>query len=109
LHEYLRRLEQVAIDLLGEFDIVANRFSGRTGVWAGRHKIASIGIGVRKWITYHGLAVNVNTDLELFSLIKPCGLDVQMTSMNRIKGEPVETSAVKAFLKTVFQRNFQLR
>jgi lipoate-protein ligase B len=83
LRSYLNQLEQVVIDLLSEFGIVANRFLGQTGVWAGTKKIASIGIGVRKWVSFHGLAVNVNTDLKLFSMIKPCGLDVEMTSQKK--------------------------
>jgi len=69
LKSYMNLLEQVAIDLLDGFGIVANRFPGQTGVWAGEYKIASIGIGVRRWVSFHGLAVNVNTDLKLFSMI----------------------------------------
>ena len=108
LHFYMHRLEQVAIDLLDRFGIVANRISGNTGVWVGEQKIASIGIGVRKWITYHGLAVNVNTDLDLFSVIKPCGLDVTMTSMARIKENQMDMKQVKEKIVDCFYRNFHL-
>lgn len=95
LRLYIQKLEQVAIDLLRSFGIVANRISGKTGVFVGTNKIVSLGIGVRKWVTFHGLGINVNTDLRLFDLIKPCGLDVRMTSMARIKGEALEMEEVK--------------
>ena len=105
---YLHRLEQVAIDLLGDFDIVVSRLSGQTGVWAGERKIASIGIGVRKWISFHGLAINVNMDLDLFSMIKPCGLDVEMTSISEIKKKTVHMQKVKERIVDHFCRNFRL-
>jgi len=63
---------------------------------------------VRKWITFHGLAINVNTDLELFSLIKPCGLDAEMTSMSEIKKETVSMVKVKESVVDCFSGNFQL-
>jgi lipoate-protein ligase B len=108
LRSYLNQLEQVVIDLLSEFGIVANRFLGQTGVWAGTKKIASIGIGVRKWVSFHGLAVNVNTDLKLFSMIKPCGLDVEMTSISNIKSEEIDMYAVKERIVSSFCENFVL-
>ena len=108
LRRYLHRLEQVAIDLLGDFDIVGSRVSGQTGVWTGERKIASIGIGVRKWISFHGLAINVNMDLDLFSMIKPCGLDVEMTSISEIKKKTVHMQKVKERIVDHFCRNFQL-
>src|SRR5262245_53862437 len=95
LHKYLHHLEEVTIALLKDFDILGQRHSSQTGVWVGSKKIASIGIGVRKWISYHGVGINVNTDLELFRLIKPCGLDVTMTSMAEIKGKPLDMAKVK--------------
>lgn len=106
LHAYLHQLEEAAIDLLKDFGIVATRISGKTGVWVGREKIVSMGVGVKKWITYHGLAINVSTDLNLFSIIRPCGMDVQMTSIERILHRPVDMNIVKQktieTLKTVF-------
>lgn len=108
LHAYLHQLEQVAIDLLSEFGILANRFPGKTGAWAGKKKIASIGIGVRKWVSFHGLAVNVNTDLSLFKVIKPCGLDVQMTSVADIKGGAVDMNLAKHKMVEAFSKNFVL-
>lgn len=109
LREFLRKLEQVAIDLLREFDIVAERSLGRTGVWVGAKKIVSIGVGVRKWITFHGLALNVNTDLSVFSVIRPCGLDVTITSMREVLQRPVSMEEVKRRLMGCFDRVFVQR
>lgn len=106
LRLYMHKLEQVAIALLKSFGIVANRFSGKTGVFVGSDKIASLGIGVRRWVTYHGLGINVNTDLKLFDLIKPCGLDVRMTSIARFKGDSVDVSMVKQQLVACFKKEF---
>jgi len=108
LHSYLNQLEQVAIDLLSDFGILANRFTGQTGVWTGKRKIASIGIGVRKWVSFHGLAVNVNTDLNLFEMIKPCGLDVQMTSIHDIKRKVIDMEKAKSKMVESFCHNFIL-
>ncbi len=74
LHLYLRQLEGVVIDLLAEFDLVAERCNGFTGVWLQGRKLAAIGVGARRWITQHGLALNVNCSLEGFAAIVPCGL-----------------------------------
>jgi len=84
LHRYLRWLEQLLIDLLAEYDIAAERREGLTGVWIENRKIASIGVGVRHWITMHGFALNVCGDLTPFDKIVPCGIsNVTMTSMER--------------------------
>ena len=106
LRLYMHKLEQVAFALLKSFGIVANRISGKTGVFVGPDKIASLGIGVRKWVTCHGLGINVNTDLQLFELIKPCGLDVRMTSIARIEGQPIDMSEVKQRLIKSFGKEF---
>ena len=107
LHEYMRKLEQVAIELLKDFGIVSDRFSGRTGVWVGHEKIVSIGVGVKKWITFHGMAININTDLELFSMIKPCGLEVSMTSVSKIKNQKIDMDNVKEKLIQKFCLEFK--
>jgi len=83
---YLRKLEQASVDFLLDFGIVAQGDDDRRGVWVGRSKIASIGIGVSRWVTYHGVGVNIKTDLDLFKLIRPCGLDVTMTSIKALTG-----------------------
>ncbi|MBV9130314.1 MAG: lipoyl(octanoyl) transferase LipB, partial [Verrucomicrobia bacterium] len=74
LHCYLRKLEDLLIDLLNEFGIKGAKVEGKTGVWVEDRKIASIGVGVRKWVTMHGFALNVASDLSGFSSIIPCGL-----------------------------------
>jgi lipoate-protein ligase B len=82
LHWYLRALEEGLIQALDELGIPAERNPGLTGVWTRGRKIASIGIHVKQWVTYHGFALNVNTDLSYFDLIVPCGIrDVVMTNV----------------------------
>ena len=89
LHWYLRTLEQALIEALGELGIPAERNPGYTGVWTrgGSRKIASIGIHVKQWVTWHGFALNVTTDLSQFERIVPCGIaGVEMTSIQRERG-----------------------
>jgi lipoyl(octanoyl) transferase len=84
LHKYLRWLEQLLIDLLAHYDITARRRKSLTGVWVENRKIASIGVGVRQWITMHGFALNVCGDLSPFNHIVPCGINnVAITSMEK--------------------------
>jgi lipoyl(octanoyl) transferase len=86
LHRFLRNLEEAMIRTLARWEIAASREAGKTGVWVGggARKIASIGIACRKWVTFHGLALNVSTDLAYFARIQPCGFDAAvMTSMER--------------------------
>jgi lipoyl(octanoyl) transferase len=84
LHWYLRQVEQALIDALGALGLVAERNPGLTGVWTGGRKIASIGVHARDWVTWHGFALNVATDLRYFDLMVPCGIQaVTMTSVQR--------------------------
>jgi lipoyl(octanoyl) transferase len=84
LHKYLRWLEQLLIDLLARYDIVSRRRESLTGVWVENRKVASIGVGVRHWITMHGFALNVCGDLSPFDHIVPCGIsNVAITSMGK--------------------------
>lgn len=84
LHWYLREIEGALIDALATLGIAGQRSPGQTGVWVGPRKIASIGVHVKKWITLHGFALNVTTDLKYFDLIVPCGIEgVEMTSVRR--------------------------
>lgn len=84
LHSYLRNIESFLIDFLNEYGISAERKEGLTGVWIADRKIASIGIGVRKWVSMHGFALNIGRDLSAFDAIVPCGIqDVEMTSLER--------------------------
>jgi lipoyl(octanoyl) transferase len=95
LHKYLRWLEQLLIEVLAEHDIAATQRESLTGVWVEDRKIASIGVGVRHWITMHGFALNVSGDLSPFNHIVPCGIDnVAMTSMEKETGAAFSVSDV---------------
>ena len=90
LHWYLRQVEQFLIDALATYHLEAGRSPGYTGVWIEDRKIASIGVHARDWVTWHGFALNVTTDLSFFDLIVPCGIQaVQMTSLARELTGPV--------------------
>jgi lipoyl(octanoyl) transferase len=96
LHCYLRRLEDLLIDLLQEFEIKGGKIEGKTGVWVEDRKIASIGVGVRKWVTMHGFALNVASDLSGFLSIIPCGLSgVRMASISTESGNEVSLETVR--------------
>ncbi len=87
LHAYLRSLESAILDVCASLGVNATRREGLTGVWVEGRKIASIGVGVRHWVTMHGFALNVSSDLSGFDSIVPCGIqDVEMTSINRETG-----------------------
>jgi lipoyl(octanoyl) transferase len=104
LHKFLRGLEEAVIRALARWDLDAGREDGATGVWldgrsGGRRKICSIGIACRRWVTFHGLALNVTTDLSYFARIHPCGFEASvMTSMAEELGVGVAMSDVKAAL-----------
>jgi len=101
LHAYLRKLEQALIDTCADFGIAGTRKAGWTGVWIGEKKVASIGIAVRRWVTLHGFALNVSTDLSRFAAINPCGLDAAvMTSMSEALGRQITIDEVKPALRT---------
>jgi lipoyl(octanoyl) transferase len=100
LHKYLRWVEQSLIDFLAKYGIAAARRESLTGVWVGDRKIASIGVGVRHWITMHGFALNVCGDLSPFNHIVPCGINnVAMTSIEKETGTPVSVSCIAASLE----------
>jgi lipoyl(octanoyl) transferase len=97
LHKYLRWLEQLLIKLLAEYGITAARRESLTGVWVGDRKIASIGVGVRHWITMHGFALNVCGDLSPFNHIVPCGINnVVMTSIEKETSAALSVACVAA-------------
>jgi lipoate-protein ligase B len=107
VHWFLRKLEEVIIDFLADFGINSQRQPGRTGVWIGNKKIASIGIAIKKWITLHGLSINIKkTDLLNFSLIKPCGMDIEMTSLENILAKEFEFDKLKTNLISRFRDVF---
>jgi len=96
LHAYLRHLEDALIAVAATLGLPAGRNPGWTGVWIGGRKVASIGIAVRRWVTMHGFALNVTTELERFRSINPCGLEAAvMTSLAEALGQPLPMAAVK--------------
>jgi lipoyl(octanoyl) transferase len=96
LHRYVRSLESALIEALAGFGIPAERVDGLTGVWVGPKKIASIGVGVRRWVTYHGFALNVTTDLAYFRKINLCGLrGREATSMAELLGKAPPMAEVR--------------
>lgn len=109
VHLYLRLIEEFLILFLKGYGIRAKRYKGVTGVWTNGRKIASIGIGVKRWITYHGFALNVNNDLSYFDIIIPCGLsNIQMTSMNReIDSDNVDINTIEEDILYNFGKTFK--
>ena len=110
LHAYLRFLEQVLINSLGSLGLAAARRDGKTGIWLGRRKIAAIGVAVRRWVTYHGFALNVDPRLEHFSGIIPCGIsasDGEVTSMRAELRRDIDPAEVKQVLATEFWSQLQ--
>ncbi len=123
LHWYLRQVEEVLIRAVAPFGIEASRVEKKTGIWTNDRKLASIGVHARQWVTWHGFALNVTTDLSYFDLMVPCGLPgVEMTSVERelsdrdergpslasppALGDKVRESVVQAFAE-VFDRRAQ--
>jgi lipoate-protein ligase B len=99
LHEFQRDLEEVGLRVLADFGLRGERREGLTGVWIGERKVQSLGIAVRRWVTWHGLALNVNTDLAPFETFHPCGLDGKvMISMAQALGREVPFDEVRARL-----------
>jgi lipoyl(octanoyl) transferase len=103
VHEYVRRLERVAISALAEHGVAAETIEGLTGVWTKERKIGSIGVHVSRGVTTHGLAVNVNNDLQPFEWIVPCGIDgCRVTSLSRELGAEQDLEAFAGTLATGF-------
>jgi lipoyl(octanoyl) transferase len=106
VHAYVRSIEQVIIDTLAGFGIAAGREAGATGVWTAEGKIAAIGVHISRWVTSHGFALNVDTDLNYFRYIVPCGLTRPVTSMRSL-GSGAERGEVVAALIQNFGRVFE--
>lgn len=105
LHAYLRFLEQVLINSVGALGLAATRREGLTGIWLGKRKVAAIGVAVRRWVAYHGFALNVNANLAHFQGIVPCGIastEGTVTSLQEMLGQPLDLEEVK----TVIAREF---
>lgn len=108
LHDYLRFLEEILITLLSRHGIAGGRMDGKTGVWVGERKIASLGVGVRKWISMHGFAINICGDLSPFSHITPCGLPgVTMTSLEAEGAKNVSVESCAREVAEIFNELLQ--
>ncbi|MCM8792214.1 MAG: lipoyl(octanoyl) transferase LipB [Candidatus Omnitrophica bacterium] len=104
LHYFLRWLEKLGISFLNKFNLKANSKAGLSGIWIDNKKIASIGICVKNWITYHGMSINVKKDvLDNFYFIRPCGMDIEMTSIESILGQDVLFSYAKRLFLSSFK------
>ena len=110
VHRYVRDLEEVMIRTASDFGVQAGRLQGLSGAWVGAEKIGAIGVRIARWITSHGFAFNVTTDLDFFSLIVPCGIESGgVTSLSRAAGRPISTADAEASIvrnfAAVFGRN----
>ncbi len=109
IRNYLRSLEQLLIEVIRGFGIEAERHEGHTGVWVGEKKIASIGVAVRGWVAFHGFALNVNTELDYFNRINPCGLPGEaIISMAQLLGHEVPMTEVRKSVKRCFEQVFEI-
>jgi lipoyl(octanoyl) transferase len=107
VHRYVRDLEEVLIHVAASFGIGAGRQAGLTGVWVGDEKLAAIGVRIARWVTSHGFALNVATDLRHFDLIVPCGIrDKGVTSLERQLGRPIPMDEVESAAITAFAAVF---
>jgi lipoyl(octanoyl) transferase len=110
VHRYVRDLEDVLMRTAGDYGVGAHRVDGLTGVWVGQEKLAAIGVRIARWITSHGFAFNVSTDLEYFSLIVPCGIaDRGVTSLDRLLGRTVDLEDVQQRIVRHFSNVFCLK
>lgn len=107
LHLFLRNLEQGIIDALTHYGIAAGREEGKTGVWLDGRKLASMGIACRKWVTFHGLGLNVNTDLSYFARINPCGFSSSVMTSARVEagGEDISMASMRGHLASAVAKN----
>ena len=107
VHRYVRDLEEVMIRTAAAFDVTAGRIEGLTGAWVGHEKLAAIGVRIARWVTSHGFAFNVNTSLQHFDLIVPCGItDKGVTSLQKILGRKVPMAEVEAAAESAFNTVF---
>ena len=109
VHRYVRDLETVLIRTAADYGIAAGRIEGLTGVWAGNEKLAAIGVRIARWITSHGFALNVATDLDYFDLIVPCGIaDRGVTSLSRLASRMIATAEVEERIIEHFANVFDM-
>jgi lipoyl(octanoyl) transferase len=107
VHRYVRDIEEVLIRVAADYGVHGTRVDGLTGVWVGREKLAAIGVRISRWVTSHGFALNVTTELDYFNLIVPCGItDRGVTSLQRLLGRPVDVAEVESRIVTHFANVF---
>lgn len=107
VHAYVRDLEEVLIRTLADFGVASERIPRLTGVWVGNAKVAAIGVRIARWVTSHGFALNVSTDLDRFSAIVPCGItDKRVTSLDRLIGRTIPLEAVAETVASHFGEVF---
>ena len=108
VHRYVRDIEEALIRTAADYDIEAGRVDGLTGVWVGREKLAAIGVRIARWVTSHGFALNVTTDLDYFNVIVPCGIASRgVTSLGRLLGRTVDRADVEERIALHFCEVFQ--
>lgn len=108
IHKYLRFLEEIIIGICDDYGIKAGRIDGLTGVWVGEEKICAMGIRSSRWVTMHGFALNVNTDLSYFNHIVPCGIqDKAVTSLQKLLGKEINIKDVQGRIVFHFERVFE--
>jgi lipoate-protein ligase B len=107
---YVEQLEEVIIRVLRDFGIEGRRDALNRGVWVKKDKIASVGVAIKRWVSFHGLALNCTTDLSYFDLIDPCGLEgVKITSMERILGTKISRDDLHRRMLVHFEEVFERR
>jgi lipoyl(octanoyl) transferase len=107
VHRYLRNLEEAMLRALADFEVDATRREGLTGIWVGARKIASIGVGIKRWTTAHGFALNVCPDLSYFRGIVPCGIDgCEMTSMQVLSEKGISVNEFATTMRSRFAEVF---
>jgi lipoyl(octanoyl) transferase len=108
VHRYVRDIEEMMIRVCADYGVAAGRITGLTGTWVGADKIGAIGVRISRWVTSHGFAFNVGTDLDRFRLIVPCGIaDYGVTSLERATGRAVDIVEVEAALAQRFGEVFE--
>ena len=107
INEYVRKLEIIGIELLEQYNLECKTKKGFPGLWIGKKKIASIGVRVSRFITYHGMAINIQNDLEIFDYIKPCGLDnIEITSLFKETSQKQSMTKIKERLAKLLIKHF---
>ena len=104
---YLRELEEVLIQVLDSYDLAGERIDGMTGVWVEGAKVAAVGVGIHNWVTYHGISLNVNTDMNHWALIVPCGIpNKPVTNLHQLCSDPPTLSEVSTRFEHIFRTRF---